>query len=86
MDIELPEMKGVEASAKMREVENEYENIHTNIIAVTVSANIDNVGVIDNICKNLSLIFKPIISYEFIKMHTGVFFKLFFQKESQPLK
>jgi CheY-like chemotaxis protein len=53
MDIELPEMKGVEASAKMREVENEYENIHTNIIAVTVSANIDNVGVIDNICKKV---------------------------------
>lgn len=49
MDIELPEMKGVEASAKMREVENEYENIHTNIIAVTVSPNIENKGVIDNI-------------------------------------
>ena len=56
MDIELPEMKGVEASAKMREVENEYENIHTNIIAVTVSANIDNMGVIDNICTIIFII------------------------------
>ena len=52
MDIELPEMKGVEASTKMREVENEYENIHTNIIAVTVSPNIENKGVIDNISIN----------------------------------
>ena len=56
MDIELPEMKGVEASAKMREVENEYENIHTNIIAVTVTALIENnMGVIDNVCMKFFL-------------------------------
>jgi CheY-like chemotaxis protein len=54
MDIELPEMKGVEASAKMREVENEYENIHTNIIAVTVAATVESSGVIDSICKILN--------------------------------
>ena len=36
MDIELPEMRGIEASSIMRSIEKEYEDIHTSIVAVTV--------------------------------------------------
>ena len=36
MDIELPEMRGIEASSIMRSIEKEYEDIHTCIVAVSV--------------------------------------------------
>ena len=37
MDIELPEMRGVEATKIIRQYESEYEWIHTNVVAVTVN-------------------------------------------------
>jgi CheY-like chemotaxis protein len=37
MDIELPEIKGIEATNRIRDFEAEYKWIHTNIIAVTVN-------------------------------------------------
>jgi len=36
MDINLPDMLGIEASRMMREKEADFNNVHTNIIAVTM--------------------------------------------------
>ncbi len=37
MDIELPEIRGVEATQIIRQYESEYKGIHSNIIAVSVN-------------------------------------------------
>lgn len=36
MDINLPDMMGNEATKLMRQYEKEFDNVHTNIVAVTV--------------------------------------------------
>ena len=38
MDIELPEIRGVEATQIIRGYESEYKSIHTIIISVSVNA------------------------------------------------
>ena len=38
MDIELPEIRGVEATQIIRGHESEYNSIHTIIVAVSVNA------------------------------------------------
>jgi CheY-like chemotaxis protein len=57
MDIYLPEMTGIEATQEIRNLEQNYGNIHTNIVAVSNEGKkvMEEEKIFDNYC-NLILI------------------------------
>jgi CheY-like chemotaxis protein len=52
MDICLPEMTGIEATQEIKKLEQEYGNIHTNIVAVTNEGKklMEEEKIFDNYC------------------------------------
>jgi CheY-like chemotaxis protein len=51
MDIDLPEMPGIEATKIIRNIEKQYPGVHSNIVAVTVEGKTEvEEGIFDDYC------------------------------------